>query len=75
MTIRGLFYSFLITNIFIEHENSVDCIASNPKSDKEFVTGSHDKTIKVWDINKEKSLNTLKGHTQGVWGINYHPSG
>ena len=40
------------------------------------MTGSHDKTLKLWDLNKpQKSLMTLTGHTEGVWCVNYHPQG
>ena len=42
--------SYLLNTYLIEHENSVDCIAANPHTHAEFVTGSHDKTIKVWDV-------------------------
>ncbi len=35
----------------LEHENSVDCISANPTNQNEFVTGSHDKSIKLWDVN------------------------
>jgi len=61
--------------IFREHENSVDCIATDQTNDHTFATGSHDKTIKLWDIIKEKYVNTLTGHTQGVWCVNYNPLG
>ena len=59
----------------IEHVNSVDCICVNPKNANEFATGSHDKTIKLWDVNKDKSVRTLTGHKEGVWCLNYHNSG
>lgn len=32
-----------------KHDNSVDAVANNPKSDNQFATGSHDRTIKIWD--------------------------
>lgn len=47
----------------------------NPRNKNEFVSGSHDKTIKVWDLNKPKSVATLTGHREGVWCVNYHNSG
>ncbi len=53
------FYSYLL----IEHENSVDGISANPSNSNEFVTGSHDKTIKVWDAAAGKSKLTLTGHS------------
>jgi WD40 repeat protein len=39
----------------IENVNSVDAIDANPKNENEFVTGSHDKTIKIWDVAAGKS--------------------
>jgi WD40 repeat protein len=58
------------------HENSVDAITVDPTSDKLFATGSHDKTIKLWDANKpQKALNTLTGNKNGVWCLNYAHDG
>lgn len=54
----------------------MDTLAVNPTKKTEFITGSHDKTLKVWDLNKPaKSLATMTGHTQGVWCVNYSPQG
>lgn len=58
------------------HENSVDAITVDPTSDKLFATGSHDKTIKLWDATKpQKALNVLTGNKQGVWCLNYAHDG
>lgn len=57
------------------HENSVDAICANPQSDKEFATGSHDHTIKLWDAPKYGVKGTIKGHEKGVWSLQYDPSG
>ena len=59
----------------LEHQNSVDCIAANPANPNEFATGSHDKSIKIWDVNTFKSTKTLLGHQQGVWCVNYRSDG
>lgn len=53
----------------------MDCITANPKVQGEYATGSHDKSIKIWDVTKDKSLKTLTGHKEGVWCLNYHNSG
>jgi len=53
----------------------VDSVSVNPKNKNEFVTGSHDKSIKVWDVTKQTSVQTLLGHKEGVWCVNYHNSG
>lgn len=48
----------------------------DPTSDKLFATGSHDKTIKLWDVTKpQKAQNTLTGNKEGVWCLNYSHDG
>ena len=59
----------------VEHTNSVDALDANPKVKGQFVTGSHDHTIKLWDASKAKCVSTLKGHEHGVWSICYTPDG
>lgn len=43
-----------------EHVNSVDAIKIDPSSRKVFATGSHDRTIKIWDISKQKCIKTCE---------------
>lgn len=43
------------------HLNSVESMAAHP-SLKTFATGSHDKTIKLWDVNTFKETATLAEH-------------
>ena len=43
-----------------EHTNSVDAIKIDPSSKKKFATGSHDRTIKIWDITKVKVILTCE---------------
>jgi WD40 repeat protein len=48
----------------------------DPTSDKLFASGSHDKTIKLWDATKpQKALNVLTGNKQGIWCLNYSHDG
>lgn len=42
-----------------EHENSVDVIMFDPSNKDSFMTGSHDETVKIWDLNKGKSKTTF----------------
>lgn len=58
-----------------DHQNSVDAITANPKSQGIYASGSHDKTIKIWDGTKGKCLKTLEGHANGVWCLNYFQDG
>ena len=47
------------------HSDPVKCIAVLP--DGRIVSGSWDKTIKIWDPNSEKCTKTLKGHSEGIY--------
>ena len=58
----------------VGHENSVDAICANPLKNGQYATGSHDKTLKLWD-SSGKCLKTMKGHELGVWSLNYFPDG
>lgn len=49
------------------HSDSVNSVAIT--SDNKIVSGSHDKTIKVWDLKTGKLLNTLKGHSKLVKSV------
>ena len=44
------------------HTNSVECCAFNPKNDDHLITGSHDHTLKTWDVNTGVCLSTLEAH-------------
>jgi len=59
----------------LEHENSVDALCANPTNEVNFATGSHDRTIKIWDASKQKCTGTLKGHELGVWSCVYDNAG
>jgi len=48
------------------HLNSVDCISFCPTDSSKFATGSHDHTIKLWDLNKMKVINTIKPHSYNL---------
>lgn len=49
------------------------CIAfNNPFGDK-IVTGSFDKTAKIWDTNSGQLLNTLYGHQYEIVCLSFDP--
>ena len=39
------------------------------------VSGSSDKTLKVWDVATGKCLATLEGHSENVWSVSVFPDG
>lgn len=56
-------------------QNVVYCIAfNNPFGDK-IVTGSFDKTAKIWDANNGKLLHTLHGHQYEIVCLSFDPQG
>ena len=42
---------------------------------KRIVSGSFDKTRKVWDAQTGQETLTLKGHEGGVWSVSFSPDG
>ena len=42
---------------------------------KRIVSGSEDKTLKVWDATSGQETLTLKGHTAGVLSVAFSPDG
>lgn len=48
------------------HLNSVDAICVEPASKKTFATGSHDRTIKIWDLKTLKCLQTSEADRYGA---------
>ena len=39
------------------------------------VSGSEDKTVKVWDADTDQESHTLKAHTDAVQSVAYSPDG
>jgi WD40 repeat protein len=56
------------------HTSSFQSVAITPDGTK-IVSGSYDKTIKVWDIASGRLLNTLEGHTSYVQSVAVTPDG
>jgi WD40 repeat protein len=47
------------------HQAAVMSVAVTPH-DRRIISGSSDKTIKIWDMENGQELQTLKGHTSGI---------
>ncbi|MGF1524181.1 MAG: NB-ARC domain-containing protein [Leptolyngbyaceae cyanobacterium] len=63
-------------------DNSIRAIAYAPQkqareklSHQILATGGRDKTIKFWDTSTGECLQTLSGHDDGVWLMQFNPDG
>ena len=64
-----------MTDSFQGHKDGVWSIAYSPDG-KHIVSGSLDKTIRIWDISTYKTVaGPFQGHTDSVWSIAYSPDG
>ncbi len=50
------------------HAGEVNTVAISPDG-KKIVSGSDDKTLRIWDLNSQKLLRTLTGHTDWVYAL------
>ncbi|CAI2374585.1 unnamed protein product [Moneuplotes crassus] len=57
------------------HTNSIDAVKVDPTGGKKFISGSHDRTIKIWDLNTLKCIKTTSEDSKGIWCLDYSPSG
>ncbi|MCX7653507.1 MAG: hypothetical protein N2Z58_02365 [Fervidobacterium sp.] len=58
--------SFHISKVLDDHTDAVKKIV---KIGNKIFSASSDKTIKVWDLNSGKLINTLSGHKGYVWAL------
>jgi WD40 repeat protein len=56
------------------HSSYLCAIAFSPNS-KTLASGSHDKTIRLWDSQSGAALKTLKGHSGFVGALAFSPDG
>lgn len=56
------------------HTHDVSCVAFSA-DERTLASGSHDNTVKLWDISDRKSRATLKGHTNFVTSVAFSPNG
>ena len=59
---------------FEGHTSSAYSVAITPDG-KHIVSGSWDKTIKLWDINSGKEIRSFEGHTNSVNSVTITPDG
>jgi len=57
------------------HERGVNCIEYSPSGEKPYlVSGSDDKTVRVWDYQTKQCVQVLSGHTGNVTTAVFHPN-
>ena len=54
--------------------DDISSVAYSP-DDTKIISGSDDKTIKIWDANTGQCLNTLEGHSGYIFSVAYSPDG
>lgn len=54
------------------HDNDINSVAVSP-NDKLIVSGSQDKTAKLWSSADLSLMGVLKGHKRGVWCVQFSP--
>ena len=57
----------------IAHEKDINCVTVSPDSSL-IVTGSQDKTAKLWRSSDLSLVSVLRGHTRGVWCAQFSPT-
>ena len=57
------------------HNGDVAALSLNPKDPNTFVTGSVDRTARLWDLRKPGCVQTFWGHEADVNSVSVHPSG
>eukprot|EP00928_Gymnodinium_smaydae_P061718 TRINITY_DN45741_c0_g1_i1.p1 TRINITY_DN45741_c0_g1~~TRINITY_DN45741_c0_g1_i1.p1 ORF type:complete len:946 (-),score=237.93 TRINITY_DN45741_c0_g1_i1:335-3172(-) len=57
------------------HQKGVNCVEYAPTGEKPYlISGSDDKTVKIWDYQTQKCIQTLEGHTNNVSAALFHPT-
>merc|ERR1740121_501530 len=57
------------------HGKGVNCIEYAPTGEKPYlISGSDDKTVKIWDFQVKTCIQTLSGHTNNVSAGLFHPT-
>ena len=62
------------TQTFSGHRNIIHTVCFSPDGTK-FLSGSHDKTVKLWDMKTGKCIRTFKGHKRWVRSVCFSPNG
>ena len=59
---------------FVGHSDSINAVQFSPDG-KVVVTGSDDKTVRVWNARTGEAIHALEGHTAAVTSVSISPEG
>jgi WD40 repeat protein/S1-C subfamily serine protease len=59
---------------FAGHSNGIWSVAFSP-DERQILTGSHDCTVRLWDVATGRQLRVFQGHTDHVKGVAFLPDG
>lgn len=62
-------------SVYSHHTNSVDAVKCSPNEANKFASGSHDKTICLWDIERPSPISTFSAHEEGIWSMDWSHDG
>ncbi|ETO08129.1 WD-40 repeat protein, partial [Reticulomyxa filosa] len=62
-----------LVNTFTEHTDMVYSIDYLTFGDYQFIcSGTYDKTVRVWDVDDNKQIQSFNGHSDSVYCVNFH---
>ena len=56
------------------HKGNINCVDAHPKDKSKILTGSYDRTVKVWDIESKTCTQTIN-FTENVWSAKFSHDG
>lgn len=62
-------------SVFSHHTNSVDAVKFSPTEASKFASGSHDKTICLWDLERSSPVSTFQAQEEGIWSMDWSHDG
>ena len=62
--------SFKLKRKIRDHGSAVRSVVFSPKNKRLLISGSWDKSIRVWNQKSKKTIKILKGHSHGVITLN-----